>query len=105
MIVELTQHAATILEADDLRRLHLTTDLPPDAVQEALTISRIGREFDGTRVVLLVEELHRRAAGAATIDNWEQRWEAMIDFARSHGWLTPDQTGVLAHVEKAGSTR
>lgn len=99
MIVELRSEGAEVVQADDLGRLHVSTDLPASAVQEALHVSGLGTLFDGERVVLLIAELRRRAAEASTARDWDRRWAAMIDFARAHAWTTDDGAGLLAHVE------
>jgi hypothetical protein len=44
-------------------------------------------------------------AGARGADpDWAASFQAMVDYARSHGFLSADGTQVRAHVEHGGKT-
>lgn len=99
MIVVLSQHSAQVTEADDLGRLHVSTALQPEDVQLALQRSGIGTKVENGRALLIVDVLRALAAASATTPRWDERWEKMLNFARSREWVTTDGTGVWAHVE------
>jgi hypothetical protein len=101
VIVVLSPDQAQVTEADDLGRLHVSTALQPAEVERALQESGIGTKVENGRALLAVDVLHDLAAAAAsaTTPQWEQGWEKMLSFARSHQWVTDDGRGVWAHVE------
>lgn len=99
MIVQLSSDSARVAEADDCSRLHVTTSLPADAVGDALRGSGIGHLDTDESVLLDRETLRTRARAAAHDDGWDERWDAMIAYARTKGWLTADDAAVRAHLE------
>ena len=44
----------------------------------------------------------RRLAGSAATPAWEESLEAMLEFARSRGWVDDETDSVRAHVEHEG---
>jgi hypothetical protein len=104
VIVQLSAGSARVAEADDCTRLHVTTSLPADAVDDALRGSGLGRLDSDENVLLDRETLRTRARAAAGAPDWDERWAAMIGHARSKGWLTADDVAVRAHVEYAAVT-
>ena len=46
----------------------------------------------------------RRLAGAIATPEWEERFAAMLDYARTRGWVDDDQGAVRGHVERREST-
>lgn len=104
MIVQLSAESARVAEADDCTRLHVTTSLPADAVDDALRGSGLGRLDTDDGVLLDREALRIRARAVADAPDWDERWTKMIDYARSKGWLTADGAAVRAHVEHDGVT-
>ncbi|WP_224167150.1 hypothetical protein [Arthrobacter sp. StoSoilA2] len=101
MIVLLNRHEAKILEADDFRRLHVSTGLTAEGIGDALRKSGIGASYEDDHAVLKVSALRAKASSAARGPDWDAGWEKMIAYARSKGWLTNDETGLFAHVEFA----
>jgi hypothetical protein len=99
VIVVLSQHQALVTEADDLGRLHVSTALQPEDVELALQESGIGTTVENGRAMLTVNVLRALAAESATTPHWDERWETMLNFARSRRWVTTDERGVWAHVE------
>ncbi|GAA4901776.1 hypothetical protein EV188_10995 [Actinomycetospora succinea] len=98
MIVQLSADSAHVAEPDDCARLHVTTSLPADAVDGALRGAGIGR-LDAEDALLDLEVLRTRARAGAREPDWDEKWTKMIDYARSKGWVTPDDGAVRAHVE------
>jgi len=99
VIVVLSQHQAQVTEADNLGRLHVSTALQPGEVERALQESGVGTKVENGRALLTVDVLRALAAASATTPQWDEGWEKMLSFARSHQWVTNDGHGVWAHVE------
>lgn len=101
VIVQLTRTSAGVAEADDCTRLHVGTTLAPSEVDAALRATATGRLAEDGNALLDLRTLRVRAQSAASSAGWEERWEAMIAYARKKGWITADGTAVQAHVEAA----
>lgn len=99
MIVSLSAISADVIEADDCTRLHVATSLASDTVDGALRAAGIGRLEGGDHALLDVATLHDRARAAAQEPDWDAKWEKMIGYAASKGWLSDDGGAVAAHVE------
>lgn len=99
MIVRLTAAGAVVLDADDCTALHLETDLRDGKLRAALATTNTG-EVHGQDVLLDVAVLRSRAKLVATADDdWAERWSAMIEYARTKGWVSADGRSVQVHVE------
>jgi hypothetical protein len=46
----------------------------------------------------------RRLAGPAATPEWEEGFAAMLDYARTRGWVDDEQGAVRGHVERRQST-
>lgn len=68
-----------------------------DALDQALAAASVGRT-EGNEVLVTVAAVRRLAAGSVG-DGWESDLRAMLDYARSRGWLTEDGQWIRAHVE------
>lgn len=99
MIVRLDATSVSITEADDCRRLHVATTLAAPDIDDALRASGIGRRGDGGDALLDVARLHGLAKAAATADDWDDNWSAMIGYATTKGWVTDEGRTVAAHIE------
>ena len=99
MIVWLSAGSARVAEADDCTRLHVTTSLPTDAVDDALRGSGTGHRDSGEDALLHLETLRARARVGAREPGWDEKWAAMIEYARTKGWVTADEAAVRVHVE------
>lgn len=100
MIVVLTEDGVDVREADDLRRLHLAvTGLTEDSAGALLRGAGFGELLDRETAVLDVAALRSQASERATADDWSDQWTAMIDYARTKGWLADDGSAVQVHVE------
>ena len=104
MIVVVTPHDCRVEDADDLGRLHVTADGLDDAQADAaLQRAHLGRTGEGGQVSLAVESLRAAARPRASIPDWDSHFDAMIDFARSKGWLDTSGEHVAAHIDRSAS--
>ncbi len=86
-------------EPDDTGRFHVTVRGGTDRalVFGALVDAAAGR-LDGDEAWITVDAI-RRLAGSQVGPDWETAFEAMLDYARSKGWLDETTHAVQAHVE------
>lgn len=93
---------ARVVDIDDLGRLHLALGQVTDAeAGEVLERSGLGRLRDSETAVLDVAALRAAAEPRATAPDWQARWDEMITYARSKGWLSEDGASLSVHVEGA----
>jgi hypothetical protein len=64
---------------------------------EVLQANAIGRT-DGDDAFIEIDVVRRLAAGRVD-DSWEADFAAMLDYARTKGWLDADNRAIRAHVE------
>jgi hypothetical protein len=98
LIIDVEDGAITVREADDCRKLHVAV-APQCDIDATLRATRVGRLGLDDKVLLDVEQLHVRAAAAATRPGWESDWAAMISYASAKGWVTADGRSLIAHIE------
>jgi hypothetical protein len=93
MIVRVSEGSWDLVEVEDLRRLHVE-------VADGTAAEVAGRVDGADHVWLDVAAL--RAAGQAKAGDpgWAERFDSMIDYARSKGWLDEAGTAVRAHIER-----
>lgn len=104
MIVVVTPHGCHVEDADDLGRLHVTADgLDDGQAGAALQHAHLGRTGKAGHVSLAVASLRAAARPRASIPDWDDRFDAMIDFARSKGWLDASGEHVAAHIDRSAS--
>jgi hypothetical protein len=101
VIVQLTTTRAVVVEPDDCTRLHVSTELPSGEVGKALRATGTGTLDEDGSALLTLAVLRDRARSLATAEDWDQRWEAMIGYARKKGWVGADGSTVRAHIESA----
>ncbi|MFC9556815.1 hypothetical protein ACFTWF_39010 [Rhodococcus sp. NPDC056960] len=91
---------ATLHEADDCTRLHVAAPAGWDdaQVRAVLQHTEAGTVEDHT-AWLSVDWLQNAAQNGRLGAQWRGDFAAMIDFARSRGWVSPDATAVRAHLE------
>jgi hypothetical protein len=91
--------AVSLVEPDDCTRFDVVVHGPADrgGLDRALSGSSVGRTL-GDDALVTVDAVRRLAAGSVT-DGWEANFAAMLDYARSRGWLTDDGQEIEAHVE------
>jgi hypothetical protein len=66
-------------------------------LQRVLADSSVGG-LEGGDALVAVEAVRRLASGAVD-DGWEEKFTAMLDYARSRNWLTDGDAFIRAHVE------
>jgi hypothetical protein len=81
-------------------RFHVVVRGTGDAVslEAALRSSAVGT-VDGDGEALVDVAAVRRLAAGSVGETWEGDFTAMLDYARSKGWLSEDGASIRAHVE------
>ena len=89
----------TLEEPDDCTRFHLRAEgIGPADAEEALARDSIG-SLAGDDAFVSPDVLRRLAAGR-TGSKWDERFDAMVAYARSKGWVS--ETGeIQAHCDWA----
>ena len=87
-------------EPADCGRFHVAVRGRGDAValDAALRADAVG-SVDGDGEALVDVAAVRRLAAGAVGETWESDFAAMLDYARSKGWLSEDGASIRAHVE------
>jgi hypothetical protein len=101
VIIHMTMDGAQVLEAADLKALSVTLEDGIE-VHHATANSPLGTPSDdGAAVWLDVAELKSTARSSfdgAAPEGWSDGFDAMIEYARTKGWLSADGKAVRAHV-------
>jgi hypothetical protein len=95
VIVEIAAGGTRLLEADDFHSFKVVTDDPA-----SLAAGGVLARVEGGHAWVLTEAV-RELAGAARTPEWEERFDGMLEFARSHGWVDDEAGAVRAHVEQS----
>ena len=113
MIVEVVTGAderpeVRVVDVDDLARLHLALgQVTDEEADEALREAGLGRLEDDESGVLDAAALRAaaesQAGSPAGSGDWGQRWEELLETARSRGWAVDDGAGLRVHIESAAS--
>lgn len=104
MIVTITSDGSLVEDADDCTRLHISADgLDDAAVGAALLTASLGRPGEPDHAWIAVDKLRAVARVASRTPGWDARFDAMIAYARSKGWLDASGEHVAAHVERSPS--
>jgi hypothetical protein len=107
MIVEVVGGAdevpeVRVVHVEDLSRLHLALgEVTDEEADERLQAAGLGRLTGDDDAVIDVAALRRAAEPQSSAPDWSQRWDAMLDHARSKGWLSEDGGSLQVHVEPA----
>lgn len=99
MIVRLGIDGAVVHDADDCGRLHVETDLDADGLRTALAATGTGEPVDDAALLDLAV-LRSRAAIAATVPDWAERWAALVTHLTSAGRVSADGRSVRVNVER-----
>jgi hypothetical protein len=102
--IDLTGDSATVelAEPEDCKRFHVATRGGDQvALGAALAAHDLGRLLPSGDALIEIEAVRRLAAGRVP-DGWEHDFTAMVDYARSKGWLDERGGAIQAHVEQAG---
>lgn len=92
--------AATVSlqEPGDFRRFAVL-DGTGDAAALAAALAPLGRPAGDGDVFVTVDALLRLAGPRAEDPAWREGFDAMVAYARGHGWLDDAGTAIRAHVE------
>jgi hypothetical protein len=67
-----------------------------DDLDRALVSASMGR-MEGDDALVAVDRIRELAAGSVGV-GWETDFAAMLDYARSRGWLSGDDAAIRAHI-------
>jgi hypothetical protein len=102
VVVEMAGELATVSlsEPADCGRFHVAVRGSGDAatLDRALRSNGVG-SVDGDGEALVRVDAVRSMAAGAVGGTWEDDFAAMLDYARSKGWLSDDGSSIRAHVE------
>jgi hypothetical protein len=89
----------SLVEADDCTRFDVVVHGSADhgQLERALLSASVGRTR-GDDALVTVAAVRRLAAGSVA-EGWEAAFAAMLDYARSQGWMSDDGEEIQAHVE------
>jgi hypothetical protein len=91
-----------VVHVDDLSRLHLALgEVTDEEADESLRAVGLGRLTGEDAASIDVAALRRAAEPQSSAPDWAQRWDGMLDFARTQGWLSEDGGSLQVHVESA----
>jgi hypothetical protein len=91
-----------VVDTDDLSRLHLALgQVTDEEADEVLREAGLGRLQDDGIGVLDTAALRAAAEPDADVADWAERWDRMVEEARSRGWVSEDGTTLQVHVEGA----
>lgn len=85
-------------EPDDCRRFHVEARGGVTGLGEALQRVGVGRVLPSGDALIEIDSVRRLAAGRVPED-WDARFDAMLDYARGKGWVDEDGRAIQAHVE------
>lgn len=94
---------AQLISADDLTSLSVRVEantVDPAAIASMLRSAGAG-DVAADHVWLDISWL--RAAAGTPGPDWPHRFAAMLQYAQTHGWLSPDGRRVRAHLEQPGT--
>jgi hypothetical protein len=101
VVVDMEGERTTVAlsEPADCGRFHVAVRGRGDAatLDQALRANDVG-SVDGDGEAMVRVDAVRRLAGAVG-ETWDDDFAAMLDYARSKGWLSDDGASIRAHVE------
>jgi hypothetical protein len=102
MIVVVTRDVVALQDAAEFRGLTVRVDAAARSdLTELLAEAGVGQLL-GNDQVAIREAYLRKAAGPLANDvSWNSGFEAMLEYAHNHGWITAAGE-VLAHIEVRG---
>jgi hypothetical protein len=99
MIVTIGLSGVDLVDPDDCTRFHVgvPAGTDPERAGDQLADAGAGYLADGAAFIG-IDWLRGQAAGEVSAD-WADRFDSMLDFAASRGWLTTGRTHVRGHLE------
>ena len=64
----------------------------------ARSSTRLPAGSRATHALITIDAVRRMAAGRVG-DDWDARFDAMLDYARTKGWIDDTDNAIQAHVE------
>ena len=101
MELSLGADSARLLDAEDLSSFAVVLEDDEEPGADALAAG--GVLGFGDHAWVRTDAL-RRLAGPLATPEWEQGLRAMLDYARTRGWVDDEQGAVRGHVERRRST-
>lgn len=98
MIVDISDTAVALTDPDDCGRFHVRVppDMPVETVDAVLAGADAGQRSGPDQVAVDISWLRSSAHDVAP--DWADRFEKMLAFAGTKGWLTDDGAAVLGHI-------
>jgi hypothetical protein len=95
----------TLEEPDDCTRFHLAVYGGNDAarVYGALIDAAAGR-LENDHALITIDSVRRMAKGRVA-DDWDDRFDGMLGYARSNSWIDDINNAIQAHIEYVGTSR
>jgi hypothetical protein len=98
--LSLGTHSACLVDPEDLTSFAVVLEGETDPGPEALAAG--GVLGFGDHAWVRTDAL-RRLAGPVATPEWEDGFAAMLDYARSRGWVDDEHGAVRGHVERRAS--
>jgi hypothetical protein len=87
-----------LVDAEDTRAFHVEVR-GDDDVAAALEEAGAGTlADDGDHAHIAIGWVRQHAVGVGP--EWEQEFDAMLDFARTNGWIEEGSSSIVAHLER-----
>jgi hypothetical protein len=99
--LSLGRRSARLLDPEDMTGFAVVVEGEAEPGAEALAAG--GIVGLGTHAWVRTDAL-RRLAGPVATPAWEDSFAAMLDFARSRGWVDDELGAVRGHVERRAAT-
>jgi hypothetical protein len=99
VIVRIDSTDVRLDEPDDCTRFHVQVGEGVDDVGARLSAASAGTMADDDHAWVHVAAVRRLATGHVAED-WSTRFDAMLAYARSKGWLDADGSAIRAHLER-----
>ena len=98
MIVDITETAVALTEPDDCGRFHVRVPagLPVEMLDALLASAGAGQRTGTEQVAVSITWLRSSADDVAS--DWADRFDKMLAFAGTKGWLTDNGAAVYGHV-------
>jgi len=94
------QTGAELEEPEDCMRFHVVLrDIGIYAAQGMLQADDVGRLEDSNTAWINVAAVRKLAEGQVGPD-WSERFQQMVDYAASKGWVSEDGADLQAHIER-----
>jgi hypothetical protein len=102
--IDLTGENAKVqlVEPEDCKRFHLAVrGADAEALGAVLPANGLGQLLPSGDALIEIDAVRRLAQGQVPA-GWDEDFAAMVDYAKSKGWLDERGEAIQAHVEWAG---